>query len=40
MRNSKHFVAMMWKIRIKEDEMLVSFDVSTLFTNAPVDKAV
>ena len=26
--------------RIKEDEMLVSFDVSTLFTNAPVDKAV
>ena len=40
MKNSKHFVEMMGGMSIGEDEMLVSFDVSSLFTNVPVDEAV
>ena len=39
-KNSKHFVEMMGGMSIGEDEMLVSFDVSSLFTNVPVDEAV
>ena len=39
-KNSKHFVEMMSGLRIEDDEMLVSFDVSSLFTNVPVDEAV
>ncbi len=39
-RNSKHFVELMTGLRVEEDEMLVSFDVSSLFTNVPIDEAV
>ena len=27
-------------LRVEEDEMLVSFDVSSLFTNVPIDEVV
>ena len=40
MRNTKHFVEVMAGLRVEEDEMLVSFDVSSLFTIVPIDKAV
>ena len=40
MKNSKHFVEVMSDLRVEEDEMLVSFDVSSLFTNVPIDEAV
>ena len=36
-KNSKHFV--MAGLSIDEDEMLVSFDVTSLFTNVPIDEA-
>ena len=39
-RNSKHFVEVMTGLRVEEDEMLVSFDVSSLFTNVPIGEAV
>ena len=39
-RNSKHFVEVMTGLRVEEDEMLVSFDVSSLFTYVPIDEAV
>ena len=39
-RNSRHFVEVMRNLRIEEDEVLVSFDVSSLFNNVPVDKTV
>ena len=39
-KNSRHFVQVMADLRIEEDETLVSFDVSSLFTNVPVDEAV
>ena len=39
-KNSRHFVQVMADLRIKVDEVLVSFDVSSLFTNVPVDEAV
>ena len=39
-RNSRHFVEVMRNVRVEEDEVLVSFDVSSLFTNVPVGEAV
>ena len=39
-KNSKHFVEVMSDLRVEEDEMLVSFDVSSLFTNVPIDEAI
>ena len=39
-RNSKHFVEVMAGLRVEEDKMLVSFDVTSLFTNVPIDEAV
>ena len=36
MRNSKHFIETMTEERISSDEVLVSFDVSSLFTNVPM----
>lgn len=39
-RGTEHFVAMMREVRMEEDEMLVSFDVSYLFPNVPVDEVV
>ena len=39
-KNSKHFVEMMSGLSVEEDEILVSFDVSSLFNNVPIDEAV
>ena len=39
-KNSKHFVEMMKDVCLAEDEMLVSFDVVSLFTNVPIEEAV
>ena len=39
-RNSKNFVEMMSGLSVEEDEILVSFDVSSLFTNVPIHEAV
>ena len=40
MKNSSHFVEMMRNICIEEGEILVTFDVASLFTNVPTDEAV
>ena len=40
MENSRHFVEVMRDLRVEEDEVLVSFNMTSLFTNLPVDKAV
>ena len=37
--NSKEFVTKMEHIRLSENDILVSFDVVSLFTNVPVEKA-
>ena len=37
--NSKDFVTKIEQTKLREDEILVSFDVVSLFTNAPVDEA-
>ena len=39
-KNSKHFVEVMAGLRVEEDEMLISFDVTSLFTNVSIDEAV
>ena len=38
--NSKHFAGIMREERVAADEILVSFDVTSLFTNVPTDEAV
>ena len=38
-KNSRHFVEMMKEVRLSEDEMMVSFDINSLFTNVQVDEA-
>ena len=38
--NSKHFDETMRDITVGEDELLVSFDVSSLFTNVSIGEAV
>ena len=38
--NSKHFAGMMQEERVEEEEVLVSFDVTSLFTNVPINEAV
>ena len=38
--NSKRFVGMMKDVRVEAEEALVSFDVTSLFTNVPIDEAV
>ena len=38
-KNSRDFVEMMKDVHIKKDEMLVSFAVTSLFTNVPIDVA-
>ena len=40
MKNSKHFVEVMVGFSIEEDEMLVSFDVTSFFTNVSIDEVV
>ena len=39
-KNSRHFTEMMESVHVESDEILVSFDVSSLFTNVPVGEAV
>ena len=39
-KNSRHFLEAVKGVRVTEDELLVSFDVSSLFTNVPIDEAV
>ena len=38
--NSRHFTVMMGSVHMESDEILASFDVSSLFTSAPVDEAI
>ena len=38
--NSKHFVGMKKNVSVEEEKALVSFDVTSLFTNVPIDEAV
>ena len=38
--NSKHFAETIRDITIGEDELLVGFDVSSLFTNEPIGETV
>ena len=38
--NLKYFAGMMQEERVKEEEVLVSFDVTLLFTNVSIDEAV
>ena len=38
--NSKHFAETMRDVTLGEDELLVSFNVSSLFTNVPIGEAV
>ena len=40
MKNSKHFVQVMADLRIEEDEVMVNFDMSSLFINIPAVGAV
>lgn len=40
MKKSKHFLEAVKDLCITEDELLVSFDVSSLLTNVPTDEAV
>ena len=40
MKNSKHFLEALRDVRVAEDELLVSFDVSSLSTNVPLNEAV
>ena len=40
MKNSKHFLEALQDVRVAEDELLVSFDVSSLSTNVPLNEAV
>ncbi len=38
--NSKHFAGLVKEERVEVEETLVSFDVTSLFTNVPIDEAV
>ena len=38
--NLKQFASVMQEERVKEEEVLVSFDVTSLFTNNPIDEVV
>ena len=40
MRNFGHFVEIMAGMKLNPDELLVSFDVSSLSTNVPIQEAV
>ena len=37
--NSKEFITKIEQTKLDEDEILVSFDVVSLFTNVPIDEA-
>ena len=38
-KNAKHFTEMISEETVEEDEMMISFDVQSLFTNVPVSQA-
>lgn len=39
-KNSSHFVEILTNIEIEDDEIMVSFDVESLFTNVPIEQSV
>ncbi len=39
-KNSTHFTQTVNSVCLRSDEMMVSFDVSSLFTNVSIDEAV
>ncbi|XP_046407088.1 uncharacterized protein LOC124171582 [Ischnura elegans] len=39
-RNSAHFIELIRELRVSDTDMLVSFDVESLFTNIPIEEAV
>ena len=39
-KNSRHFTEMIGSVHVESIEILVSFDVSSLFTNVPADEAI
>ncbi|XP_047985758.1 uncharacterized protein LOC125225986 [Leguminivora glycinivorella] len=39
-RDSRHFINLLRDIQLCEDELMVSFDVTSLFTNVPVDETI
>ncbi len=39
-KNSTHFMQTVNSVCLRSDEMMVSFDVSSLFTSVPIDEAV
>ncbi len=39
-KNSTHFMQTVSSVCLRSDKMMVSFDVSSLFTNVPIDEAV
>ena len=40
MKDSEHFVRFVRDEVVEDDEIMVSFDVKSLFTNVPVDESV
>jgi hypothetical protein len=40
MKNSNHFVQLLNTVTIQSNDILVSFDVVSMFTNIPVDEAL
>jgi len=39
-RNSSHFVQQLREVQVDQDDILVSFDVVSLFTKVPIDEAI
>ena len=40
LKNSRHFTEMMESVHVESDEILVRFEVSSLFTNVPGSEAI
>ena len=39
-KDSGHFMSIIKEVSIEEDDLMVSFDVCSLFTNVPIDEAI
>ena len=39
-KNSKHFIESIDGIRVEDDEVMISFDVKSLFTNVPIKESL
>ena len=39
-KNSAHFVSMIKDLKVEEDEVLVSYDVTALYPSVPQDEAI